>query len=63
MDQKEIKRKIRKHFELNENESPKYQNVWMKLKQHVEGNLQHQMLTLETKGSLKSLTLASTLRS
>ena len=32
MDQKEIKRKIRKHFELNENGSPKYQNVWDKAK-------------------------------
>ena len=35
----------------------------MKLKQYLKGNLQHQMLTSETKGSLKSLTSASTLRS
>ena len=32
MDQEEIKRKIRKHFKLNENESPKYQNVWNETK-------------------------------
>lgn len=32
MDQKEIKRKIRKHFELSKNEIPKYQNMWDKVK-------------------------------
>lgn len=39
MDQKEIKRKIRKHFELNENESPKYQNVWNEAKATLERKL------------------------
>ena len=39
MDQKEIKMKIRKHFELNENESPKYWNVWNEAQATLERKL------------------------
>lgn len=62
MAKEEVLRKIRKYFELNENQNTPIEMCVIQLKQCLRGNLWHCMLILEKMTNLQSIVQVSTLK-